>query len=153
MSHQKNMFTWIASAGGLGYLPKAPGTWGTLAGIPLWYLLKDVSLGVYLASLAVLCAVACAVSEKVERMYGLHDVQWIVIDEVVGFLCTVIAVPWGVWQVCVAFAVFRVLDMFKPYPISWIDRHVKGGVGVVMDDVAAGLVGCALLHGVLVCMR
>lgn len=136
----------FSSSLGLGYLPKAPGTWGTLLALPLWYGARHVAtpsfaLGVFALSLA-----AIFISSRAETIYGAHDVQRITIDEVAGMLVTVVGVPWSVPNVIVAFVSFRVLDATKPQPIRWVDRHVSGGLGVVLDDLLAGLVGCFFLH-------
>ena len=86
-------------------------------------------------------------SSLAERIYGAHDVQKIVIDETAGLLVTVIGVPFRWPEVVAAFIAFRVLDMTKPWPIRWLDRNVRGGFGVVLDDLVAGAVACGALHG------
>ena len=91
--------------------------------------------------------VAIGVSHAAERAYGRHDVGHIVIDEVAGMLVTAIGVPFAWPEVLAAFALFRLLDAVKPPPINWFDAHVPGGLGVVLDDVVAGLIACGLLHG------
>lgn len=135
-----------SSALGLGYLPKAPGTWGTFAALPLWWAMSDLTPLVFTAATAVMVLFAIAISSRAEAIYGAHDVQRIVIDEVVGLLCTVIGVPWRWPEIITAFILFRLLDALKPFPIRWFDDHVPGGLGVVIDDVVAGLIGCALMH-------
>jgi phosphatidylglycerophosphatase A len=135
-----------SSALGLGYLPKAPGTWGTFAALPLWWAMQDLTPLVYTLLTALFVGLAVAISSRAEAIYGAHDVQRIVIDEVVGLLCTVIGVPWRWPEIIAAFVLFRLLDALKPPPINWFDEKVPGGLGVVIDDVAAGLIGCALLH-------
>ena len=132
---------------GLGYLPAAPGTWGTLGALPVYWLLSGRPLWAAVAVTLALTAVAVALSGRAEAIYGGHDVQHIVIDEVVGLLWAVLAVPWRLPQIVAAFVLFRLLDALKPWPISAIDRRVGGGLGVVLDDVVAGMVACALLHG------
>jgi len=132
---------------GLGYLPAAPGTWGTLGALPLYWLLSNVPVGAAVAATLALTAVAVALSSRAETIYQGHDVQHIVIDEVVGLLWAVVAVPWRLPQIVAAFVLFRLLDALKPWPICAIDRRVGGGLGVVLDDVVAGLAACALLHG------
>lgn len=131
---------------GLGYAPVAPGTWGTLAGLPLWWAMRTCTPPVFSCITALCVCAAVAVASRAEKIYGAHDVQRIVIDEVVGLLCTVIGVPWRWPEVVAAFVLFRLLDALKPPPISWFDAHVPGGLGVVIDDVVAGLIGCVLLH-------
>lgn len=131
---------------GLGYAPLAPGTVGTLAALPLWYALAPLTLPAFVAVTAAFTLLACWLSGLAEDIYGTHDVQRIVLDEVVGLLWAVVGVPCG-WPTAVAaFVGFRVLDATKPGPIGWVDARVPGGTGVVLDDVAAGLVTCAGLH-------
>lgn len=137
---------WISSALGLGFLPKAPGTFGTLAGLPLWWLLGDLTPWLYGVALVGVIAAASWVSGMADKELGGHDNQEIVIDEVVGLLCTAFAVPFGVWTGLAAFVLFRLFDIWKPFPIRWLDRHVSGGFGVVIDDVLAGVWACGLLH-------
>ena len=136
----------LASTFGLGYLPVAPGTYGTLAAIPLWYAMSTLPWWAFALVTLVAIMVAIWVAGLAERIYGSHDVQHIVIDEVVGLLVTVIGVPFAWPEVLMAFVLFRLLDSVKPGPIRWIDRHMTGGKGVVLDDVAAGVVGCVALH-------
>jgi phosphatidylglycerophosphatase A len=136
----------LSSAFGLGYLPRAPGTWGTLAALPIWWALRDASWVVFAGVTLALTVVAVLVSHRAEAIYGGHDVQHIVIDEVVGMLVTVVGVPFAWPEVVVGFALFRVLDATKPGPIRWVDEHVEGGLGVVLDDVAAGVAGLVAMH-------
>ncbi|OGQ90984.1 MAG: hypothetical protein A2289_00725 [Deltaproteobacteria bacterium RIFOXYA12_FULL_58_15] len=136
----------VASWGGLGYLPKGPGTWGTLGAIPLWWVLATLERPVFVAVCFVFVGVAILVSHEAEKIYGSHDVGHIVIDEVAGLLVTVVGVPCRWPEVLAAFVLFRLLDIVKPWPIGWIDRRVPGGAGVVLDDVAAGVIGCLVLH-------
>lgn len=135
-----------SSAFGLGYAPKAPGTFGTLAGLPLWYWLSGQAPWAWALFVLAFCAASVAVASAAERIYGAHDVQRIVIDEVAGLLVTSLAVPFSWRTALVAFVVFRVFDITKPLPIRWVDQRVAGGFGVVLDDVMAGAFGCALLH-------
>ena len=145
-SAQNTLILAAATALGLGYMPKAPGTFGTLFAIPLWFLLSHLSFwpSLILVVLAVLCSIVIA--DQAERIFGHHDEQRIVIDEVAGLLVTSVGVPFLWPEVLSAFVLFRLLDMTKPPPIGWLDRKVQGGLGVVLDDVAAGLVACLLLH-------
>ncbi len=132
---------------GTGYLPKMPGTWGTLGSIPLWWAMSHLPFWVNLAATVVFAGVAVWLSGLAEKIYGAHDGQKIVIDEAAGLLVTVIGVPFAWPQVLAAFILFRVLDMTKPWPIGWVDREIGGGLGVVLDDLLAGAVACGLLHG------
>jgi phosphatidylglycerophosphatase A len=142
----KRFILTLSSAFGLGYAPKAPGTFGTLAALPLWWLLANLSLPVFVLAVVAITLFSIWVAHHAEAIYGGHDVQHIVIDEVAGMLVTVIGVPFAWPQVVAAFVVFRLLDALKPPPIRWFDDHVEGGLGVVIDDVVAGVVGCLILH-------
>ena len=131
----------LATFFGSGKLPKSPGTWGTLATIPLWYLLaKNLHVVTYMIVTLLLCVAAILIAQAYENMTSTHDSKEIVIDEVVGFLITMTWLPMT-WQSLVAgFVLFRIIDIAKPPPIRQLDQKVKGGVGVVIDDIAAGVV-------------
>jgi phosphatidylglycerophosphatase A len=137
----------LATVGGLGYLPLAPGTWGSLAGLPLsWALARCQPVAALAGALAV-TAVAVAVAERAEGAFATrHDASQVVIDEVAGMAWTLLWLPptWG-WSL-LGFGLFRLLDATKPGPIGWLDRRVHGGLGVVLDDVAAGALAWALLQ-------
>ena len=136
----------FSSAFGLGYIPVGPGTFGTLAAIPIWWWLARYELAIAIAVTLAIVGFSIWISELAERIYGTHDVGKIVIDEVAGMLVTVVGVPARWPEIVAAFILFRVLDITKPPPIRWLDKHVQGGLGVVLDDVVAGVVGCAILH-------
>jgi phosphatidylglycerophosphatase A len=137
----------VATALGAGYAPLAPGTFGTAVAVPLAWALASLPVWqfVLIAVGVTLLGVACA--ERADRAWGTEDNQRIVIDEVAGYLFTVIPVDRSGWVPLLAgFVVFRALDILKPPPIRWLDEHLPGGWGVVLDDVAAGVMGaCALL--------
>ncbi len=143
----------FATAGYVGKIPFAPGTWGTLWGIPIAFALSFLGPLVYMGVALVLIAIAIVVSEFHERELmvkgGGHDSKEIVIDEVVGYVVAFTWLPANMLWLGLAFIVFRAFDILKPWPISWIDRKVKGGLGVVIDDVAAGLIANIILQTVL----
>ena len=138
---------WIATAGGAGLSPKAPGTVGSLVALlPWWFLLRGLSPGIYLAVLAagfLLGVWACGVCD---RRLGMHDQGALVWDEVVGMWITLFAVPPQWWWMVVGFALFRLFDIWKPWPVSWADRGVHGGLGVMLDDVVAGFYALLVLQ-------
>jgi phosphatidylglycerophosphatase A len=135
-----------ATVGGIGFIPVAPGTFGTLAAIPLFWAMAQLPLWMYLAVLVALIALAVLVSELTERIYDQHDLGHIVVDELVGLLTTTIAIPFTWKSAVVAFVLFRIFDIVKPWPIRWIDDTTPGGFGVVADDLAAGLAACLVMH-------
>lgn len=131
---------------GAGLSPKAPGTMGTLAAIPLAAALMWMGSLVHMGFTVILTLFAFWACEQYERQKGGHDHPEVVIDEVVGYLITMVWLPLT-WQSLLAgFIFFRFFDILKPWPISWMDRKIPGGVGVVIDDVAAGLVSSLLLQ-------
>lgn len=131
---------------GSGLSPIAPGTAGTLMTVPLFLLMQNLSFEVYAAITLLITLVGIWICSYAAKKLGVHDHPAIVIDEVAGFLITMLAAPAG-WQwVLAGFVLFRFFDAVKPWPISWIDKNVKGGFGIMVDDVAAGLVSMALLQ-------
>jgi len=131
---------------GTGFSPFAPGTVGTLAAIPFYLVLAQLSLPLYLLTLAAFISFSCWVSGQAGIVFGEHDSGKIVIDEVAGFLVTMTAVPLS-WQgVAAGFLLFRFFDITKIPPARYFDRRVKNGCGVVLDDVVAGLYACIFLH-------
>jgi len=128
----------VASWGPCGYVPVAPGTAGTLGAVPLFWLLRGLPLPLYLVTLLGLFAIAVYSADRAGAYWQVADASPIVIDEVVGYLVTVALVPWSWPAALLAFFLFRLMDVVKPWPASAFDR-VKNGFGVVMDDVAAGV--------------
>jgi len=131
---------------GSGCVPKAPGTAGTLMAVVLYLPLQYVSLEVYglvLISAFVLGVWLCG---KASSALGVHDHGGIVWDEFVGYWITMIAAPPGLVWVVLGFVLFRVFDIWKPQPIRYLDRQVAGGMGIMLDDVVAGLYALALLQ-------
>lgn len=136
---------------GSGLLPKAPGTFGTLAAIPLYLLMSYYLTNVLYAIVTVaMLVIGIWICDITERAIGTHDHGSIVWDEVVGFLITMLFAPVSWWTVLAGFVLFRLFDILKPFPISWLDRHMQGGLGTMMDDVAAGIMAWASLQLVLV---
>jgi phosphatidylglycerophosphatase A len=134
----------LAAWGPCGYAPVAPGTFGTLGAIPLYLALSRLSVEAYVGFLAAFCAIAMVAAERAGRYWGVADASPIVIDEVAGYLLTLAFVPFS-WQATLAaFVLFRIFDVLKPWPASALDR-VKNGLGVVADDLAAGVWAWATL--------
>jgi len=129
----------IATWWGTGYSPVAPGTAGTVAAIPLVLLLSLLPLYGYLPCVLAIGLVACWAAGRAETIFGEQDNRRIVIDEVVGLLVTMAAVPLTWPYLLAGFVLFRIFDILKPPPIRLIERTVKGGWGVVLDDVLAGI--------------
>lgn len=138
----------IATALGAGYSPIAPGTCGTIVAIPIAVLLANWSMAPYLLVVAAITAVAIVAASGADRAWGTHDSGRIVIDEVAGYLVTMAVAPRNALApLLVGFVVFRAFDIIKPPPVRWLDENLPGGVGVVLDDVAAGVMGAAVMWG------
>lgn len=135
-----------ATAGGAGLSPLAPGTVGTVVGIAVFWLMARLPLYGYVIALLALIALAVWLAGLAERVFPGPDNQHIVIDEVVGLLTATIALPFTYKTAIAAFIVFRIFDIAKPWPIRWLDEHLHGGFGVVLDDVVAGVFGCVVLQ-------
>jgi phosphatidylglycerophosphatase A len=130
---------------GSGLLPRAPGTWGTIAAIPLYLLLADRGWPLYIACTAALFLLGVWLTRRSADALGTHDHQAIVLDEVVGFLVTMVASPGG-WQwICAGFVLFRVFDILKPWPIRQLEKRFGGGLGIMLDDILAALYAMLLL--------
>ena len=140
------LLMFIATGAGSGYLPKAPGTWGTLVGLLLWWPLALLPLTAYLAAVAVLFIVGVASAGAAEKILDRGDPGVVVIDEIVGVLIALAAVPLHPVAALAGFALFRLFDIAKPFPVGWLDRHLHGGLGIMLDDVAAGLYALLVLH-------
>ncbi len=139
----------VAVGFGSGLAPKAPGTAGTLVAIPLYLLMQPLPLISYLLFTTCVFIAGIWISTYAAEKFGVHDHPAIVIDEVAGFLVTMTAAPAG-WPVLIAgFVLFRLFDALKPWPVSWFDRNVNGGLGIMLDDVVAGLLALAVLQGLI----
>lgn len=134
----------LAFGFGSGLAKKAPGTWGTAAAIPLYYLLAGTNTAVYsIATLAVILFGIAICGNAAEKL-GVHDFNGIVWDEIAGYLITLWFVPFSWTAVILGFVLFRFFDIVKPWPIRWIDKQVHGGLGIMLDDVLAGLFAAAV---------
>ena len=133
----RNPVHFLAFGFGSGAAPYAPGTFGTLAAIPLYLLLAQLSLGLYLLVLVFTFALGVYLCGKTSADLETHDHSGIVWDEFVGYWMTMVAAPAG-WQwVLLGFVLFRLFDILKPFPIGWFDRHLHGGLGIMVDDALA----------------
>jgi phosphatidylglycerophosphatase A len=135
----------IATGFGVGFSPIAPGTIGTLLALPIYYLLSNIYSPLYELILIAFFFFSSWISNQAERYWGKKDDQRIVIDEIMGFLVTMLWVPKSILFIIGGFVLFRVFDILKPFPIRRLER-VKSGFGVVLDDVLAGIYANIILH-------
>ena len=137
--------TLVATSCGAGFMPRAPGHTGTLTAVALAWALGRVGAWAYGLGLFVVVAVGTVAAEVWGLATGVPDDQRIVVDEVAGYLVTVMLVPRGWADLIVGFLVFRTLDVWKPGPIRRVDERVGGGVGVMADDLVAGVIGAFIM--------
>lgn len=136
----------VAVGFGSGLAPKAPGTFGTLVAVPIYYFLSFLTVEIYLAVL-VLCSLAgFLICHVTSRDMGVHDHKAIVWDEFVGYWITMLMVPFNFQWAIVGFILFRFFDILKPFPICWLDKNVHGGLGIMIDDIVAGVFAGVLLQ-------
>ena len=139
---------WIAFGFGAGLAPMAPGTMGTLVAVPIYLLLVWIlPTTLYVIAVAALIALGAWACERVLRETGAADPPAIVWDEVVGFLVAMTAVPLGLPWVIAGFLLFRLFDVYKPWPVSWAQNRFRGGLGIIADDLVAGALTWVILHG------
>ncbi len=139
----------LALGAGSGLAPKAPGTFGTLAAVPLVFLMPN-NLPVYCVIILVLFALGVWLCDTCANNLGVHDHPAIVFDEWVGFLITMIAAPRSLWFVALGFVLFRIFDVLKPWPIGVADKRVSGGLGIMVDDVIAGIFAAITMQLIIV---
>ena len=135
----------LALGFGSGLLPRAPGTAGTLAAIPLYLVMQSLALTVYVPLVAVLFLLGIPICAHTAKRLGVHDHPGIVWDEIVGMYLTLIVAPFSVTGWILAFVLFRVMDIVKPWPIRSLDHRIGGGVGIMLDDLVAALYAAVLL--------
>nr|WP_250887055.1 MULTISPECIES: phosphatidylglycerophosphatase A [unclassified Rhodanobacter] len=139
---------WLACGFGSGLAPVAQGTFGSLAALLPWLLLRELPLPMYLAVLLIGFAAGVWACNVASRALGVADHRSLVWDEFIGqwvalLPLLVLPAPW--WAIALGFLLFRLFDVWKPWPISWLDRRVKGGMGVMVDDVVAGAFAAVVL--------
>ncbi|GAA03422.1 MULTISPECIES: phosphatidylglycerophosphatase A [Photobacterium] len=136
----------LATGFGSGLAKYVPGTMGTLAAIPFYLLLAQLPFGWYLVAVLVAALIGVKICTITSGDMKVHDHGSIVWDEFVGFWITMAIAPTVSWQwVLTGFILFRFFDMVKPWPISWLDKHVKGGFGIMVDDILAGFMAMIAL--------
>ena len=136
----------LAYGFGAGLSPKAPGTMGTVAAIFLYLVLVQFSDPVYYVVLLAGLVAGVFICGYTAAAIGVDDPKGVVWDEIVGYLITMLGLPVGwVWALG-GFVLFRLFDIWKPWPIRWVDRRIKGGLGIMLDDVIAAIFACVVLN-------
>jgi len=135
----------LAFGFGMGLAPVAPGTFGSLPGLLLFWLTMDFGLNVQIGVAVAIALAGIWICGESARRIGVHDHGGIVWDEIVGMYVTLLAAPLSVTGWVLAFILFRVMDIVKPWPIRDLDHSMRGGVGIMLDDLAAALYAAILL--------
>jgi phosphatidylglycerophosphatase A len=136
----------LATGFGSGLAPLAPGTAGTLVGIPLYLLFSALPWPIWLTTVLAFTFLAGYLSDEAERLFGRRDAQCIVIDEIAGLQWTLFCVAPTVLHVVLGFLLFRLFDILKPFPARLFQDRLPGGCGVVADDLASGVYGSLVLQ-------
>lgn len=136
----------LAFGFGSGLATKAPGTFGTLAAIPIYCLMAAfLTVPMYWLGMLIVMLVGVPICGQAAQKLGVHDHPGIVWDEIAGFLLTMAWAPFTWPAIVIGFLLFRLFDILKPWPIRWLDRQVHGGLGIMLDDLLAGLFAAACL--------
>lgn len=145
-----NPIHFLSMGFGTGLLPVAPGTWGTAIAIPIYLVLRNLPLFYYGAVVLLLFGVGLWLCETTMKALQVYDHPYIVWDEIVGFLITMIAVPHGWYWILLGFVLFRIFDIWKPWPIRWFDQNVRNGIGIMVDDLVAALYAGIVLKVIVI---
>jgi phosphatidylglycerophosphatase A len=149
MNFREKGVLFLSSAGFIGNIPFAPGTFGSLLGLPLCFLLSKVNWRVSVLFLGIFVALAVWVCNKAQRLIQENDPGCIVLDEISGMMVSLVGIPFNPITYAAGFAIFRLLDIFKPFPIRAVEKKFTGGTGIVLDDIAAGIFTNLILRAVL----
>ena len=138
----------LATGFGAGYVPKAPGTAGSLVGVGIGVAIAPLDAPVAIAITVAVCAAGFPICAAAERMLRESDPSIVVWDEIAGMLLAGLALPAGWLWWLAAFGLFRAFDVVKPWPIGWMDRRLTGGTGIMADDLAAGALAWVAIQAV-----
>ena len=122
-----------------GYIPFAPGTFGSIVGLLLCFLLSKTKLSVAILFILIFIFFAIWISNRAEKILKQNDPGCIVIDEIAGIMLTFLGLPFNIISVAAGFLTFRFFDILKPFPIRYMEKRFTGGTGIVLDDLAAGI--------------
>ncbi|MFT0212599.1 phosphatidylglycerophosphatase A [Pseudomonas sp. F1_0610] len=142
----RDIWHFLAFGLGSGLAPKAQGTWGSVVGLAFVPFLFLLPLWAYAAIIVLASIFGIWLCDKVSKDLGVHDHNSIVWDEFVGVWITLFCAPTGFVWLLVGFVLFRFFDILKPWPIGWADRKVHGGLGIMLDDIIAGVLAAAVLQ-------
>lgn len=139
----------MATGGYVGYIPIAPGTFGSVVGLIAFWLLSFLELPFILLIMAIFAIFAIWIAHQAESMLQVEDPRQVVIDEIIGMMAALVALPALPLVWAAGFFFFRFFDILKPFPIGYLEKRCPGGLGIVIDDIIAGIAANLLLHGIL----
>lgn len=146
MNFKEKVILFLATGFYVGKIPFAPGTFGSLLALPFCFLLSKVSIGAAILGAVLFSAIAVHIAGAAERLLQKTDPGCIVIDEMAGIWVTFIGISFTPFWICAGFLLFRIFDIVKPFPISFLEKRFSGGFGIVIDDVAAGIFANLILR-------
>ena len=146
MKLRERAVLFVATGFFIGNLPFAPGTFGSLIGLPLCFLLSRLDLLKSLICILIFILFAMGIASAAEKIIKQRDPGQIVIDEIAGLMVTLAGLPFNLKTALAGFIIFRVFDILKPFPIRMLDRNLGGGSGIVLDDVMAGIYGNLIIR-------
>ena len=149
MNYKQKSVMFLATGCFIGNISFAPGTFGSILGLPFCFLLSKIDLSVAVPLTIIFVFFAIWIAQEAVKILKAEDPGCIVIDEIAGLMITFIGLPFNIISAVAGFLIFRVLDILKPYPIRFFERKLSGGIGIVMDDVAAGICSNIILRVLL----
>ena len=146
MKFRDKAILFLATGFNIGNIPLAPGTFGSILGLVLCFALAGLTLPLAVICLVLFIATAVWIAAEAEKLINQKDPACIVIDEIAGMAVTLVGLPFNLTTALIGFIIFRILDIIKPFPIRALDSRVSGGMGIVIDDVAAGILANLLVR-------
>jgi phosphatidylglycerophosphatase A len=146
MKFRDTAVLFLATGFNIGNIPLAPGTFGSILGLALCFVLAGLKLPLAVVCIGLFIALAIRIAAEAEKLLKQKDPGCIVIDEIAGMAVTFVGLPFNLTTALIGFIIFRILDISKPFPIRTLDKRVSGGVGIVIDDVVAGIFANLLLR-------
>ncbi len=146
MTFKQKAIIFLATGGWIGFSPVAPGTFGSLAALPICLLISSMGIGSALIFVVALIIFSTWIVHAAEKIEAKKDPSQLVLDEVCGMAIALFALPFTPFFIIGGFALFRVFDILKPFPIQWVDKKVPGGWGIMLDDIIAGIFANGLMR-------
>ena len=146
MNFKQKSVMFVATGCFIGNISFAPGTLGSIVGLPLCFLLSKIDLSIAVVLTMLFMFLSIRIAQQAEKILKTEDPGCIVIDEIVGLMVTLLGLPFNKVSAVAGFIIFRFIDILKPYPIRSIEKRLTGGTGIVMDDVVAGIYSNVVLR-------